>query len=114
MVHRSLTAVLRIAWLPTVAFVVAARMSRNFYVIDPYDPARTGTKRYGHNGEDSLRRGLTWVAIELAVALALLLPWPERWSRTRVRIGLGLSLCWTAVSIGTLMHGEGVWGLHAV
>ncbi|MCE9578643.1 MAG: hypothetical protein K8W52_36295 [Deltaproteobacteria bacterium] len=112
MTRRSLFAVLRVAWLPTVGLVVAGMMARNFYLVDPYDPGRTGTALYGHNDQNSLHVGLLLMAIELAVALALLLPWPQRWRTARTKLGLGLFLPWTMVSALMVMHGSGVLALH--
>jgi hypothetical protein len=82
------------------------------YLIDPYDPSRTGTSAYGHNHQHALAHGLGVTLVELAVVYFILRPWSYRRSWLRPLGALVLYLPWTAFSMLMTMHAGGVFILH--
>jgi len=100
--------VLLLLWLAT-----AAAMWRSV-VQDPYDASLVGTARYGHNDEHALRWGLTAIAIELLIAVAVLRPWRQARNAGPAAVALLLVVPWAMVSTIMSMHAGGVLALHWV
>lgn len=81
---------------------------------DPFDPTRTGTGAYGHNGEGALGRVVPMTLIELAVTLIILQPWRPAYRGWRGAGLLALLAPWALISVILMMHAGGVMTLHGV
>jgi hypothetical protein len=104
-------------WLATLvvplAWVAVAAAMAGSWSSDPYDPARTGTAAYGHNGEGGLSFGLALTGVEALVLLVALRPWSytaRSWARPLVT--LGAALPWTLLSALLTMHAGGIIAIH--
>lgn len=102
---------MRVALLPALWAATASLMARD-WADDPYNPALTDTRRYGHNHEGALVDGLVITLIELAVLLAILRPWSYDRSWGRALVAVALLAPWALVSMVLSMHQGGVVVLH--
>lgn len=99
-------ALLVLLWITAAAAMVLDHRG------DPYDPARSGTAVYGHNGPDSLWLGLVVTFVELLIVWAILRPGSYQRSWGRAAIGLGLLGPWLVVSLMATMHAGGIVVIH--
>jgi hypothetical protein len=107
----TISKVLRTAGLPALWAATALAM-RADWRRDPFDPARYGTERYGHNHEAALVHGLWLSLIELAVVILLLRPWSYRRSWGRALAALAALVPWTLFWAVSLMHQGGIVAIH--
>lgn len=102
---------IHIGWLPLLAVLTAGAMIRG-WINDPYSP--THDRDYGHNHEGALVQGLCMLAIEIAIAVAILRPWSycRSWGRA---LSLSLLLVpWTMLATVAAMHAGSVFTTHAL
>jgi hypothetical protein len=95
--------------LPWGAAVVFAIVD---HLRDPYDPARTGTQRYGHNTPGALGWTLAIMTFELVVLLAMLQPstYERSWGRA-----LGAFAVFAPASLLSALfatHAGGIMAIH--
>jgi hypothetical protein len=101
--------------VPLLVFGVFAAWMVMDWRRDPYDPALTGTRAYGHNGEGSLEYGIGFGMAELVVFY--LVTWPflirrPRWFFVLPLLALlGLAV-WAFLNMVLLMHSGGVMAIH--
>lgn len=81
---------------------------------DPFDPTLEGTARYGHNSEGILLKVLPMMAIELALALALLRPGSYDRAWPRAAAAFVVFAAWGLTSLVLTMHAGGVVVVHAL
>jgi hypothetical protein len=79
---------------------------------DPFDPARSGTQRYGHNTPGTLGWTLAVMAVELVVLLAILRPstYERSWGRA-----LGAFALYAPAALFSAlfaMHAGGILAIH--
>ncbi len=98
--------------LPALWMVIVALMARSYFLVDPPNPALTGTAAYGHNGESHFRSFTIMSFVELAVFTAILRPWSYRRSIWRAVAALALAIVWLGPSSLITMHAGSVVALH--
>lgn len=110
-------------WFKTIVLTAFATLSalfvfliyRNYYITDPYDPALTGTERYGHNGAGAFQRYTLLILIEFLVLAAVLVPYSfSRFYWVRPLILQILFFGWTLLMLVSGMHGGNVDALHTL
>jgi hypothetical protein len=98
--------------LPALWVVVVALMARSYFLVDPPNPALTGTAAYGTNAESNFRSFALMSFVELAVFTAILRPWSYRRSIWRAVAALTLAIIWLGPSSVITMHAGSVVALH--
>jgi hypothetical protein len=103
---------LRTFGLAALWAVAAGAMALNS-LRDPYDPAREGTQRYGHNHRGALGEGLVASLVEVAVLYVAVQPWRKD-GRTWLRVLAVLVplVPWTLFSGVLCMHAGGIVAIH--
>lgn len=102
---RPLTAAVTLAWpVAAVLMLIASHP-------DAFDASAT---RYGQNWPGDLRAMLLRAALETAVLVAVLRPWPFARSMWRLVVALVLFLPWTALHLLVGMHAGPVRQMHDI
>lgn len=99
---------------PSVLFVATIALMVRDFLVDPFDPARTGTAAYGHNHEGALPSFAVWALCELVVLHLVLAPGSATAGVGRAVVALLLLAPWALFSLMLAMHAGGVIVLHAL
>lgn len=95
------------------ALLFVSMMYRNYFIIDPPDPALTGTARYGRNDEGGFKGFTILLLIEYLVLLAVLLPYAfSRFYWLRVLMLQIICGGWLFLLLLGAMHNSGVYMIH--
>ena len=110
-------------WFKTIVLTAFAALSalfvfliyRNYFINDPYNPALTGTERYGHNGAGDFQGYAVMILVEFLVLTAVLIPYSfSRFYWIRLVILQPLFMTWMFLMAVAGMHGGGVHALHTL
>lgn len=99
---------------PLALLVGAAALMIQSAHTDPYDPALTGTARYGHDHDGALAQLLPLCLVEFAVLQLVLVPGDPQRRIGRAVVALVLLVPWTLGSLVLTMHQGGVVAAHAL
>ncbi len=95
------------------ALVFVSMMYQSYYVTDPYNPALTGTRAYGHNGEGNFKTFSIIVLIEYLILLGVLLPFSfSRFYWIRFLVLQIIFGGWFFLLVLGAMHSGGVYMIH--